>query len=91
MKKKYLIEEILHKYDSDGNVFFVLGGVTGNVDDKGQDILREECTIVIPSKKIDKFSNQFFEAVNFKESESFEQKEINTKVEQLGKPIIFKK
>ena len=37
-KSKYLVDEIVHKFDTEENSYFKLGSITGEVDEKGKDI-----------------------------------------------------
>jgi hypothetical protein len=66
-EKKIIVDEIIQKFDTEENSFFKLGSVTGEVDEKGRDIIHHEVTIVIPKSKIQNFFNQFKAAVNYVE------------------------
>jgi len=90
-EKKIIVDEIIQKFDTEENSFFKLGSVTGEVDEKGQDIIHHEVTIVIPKSKIQKFFNQFKAAVNYVEPKvdlSLENTNEKKK-EKLGSPIII--
>ena len=50
-KQKYLVDEIVHKFDSDENSFFKLGSITGEIEDSGKDKIEHTVTIIIPKSK----------------------------------------
>ena len=54
-KPKIIVDEIIHKFDTEENSFFKLGSLTGEVNEKGKDIIDHAVTIVIPKSKIQKF------------------------------------
>ena len=51
-KSKYLVDEIVHKFDTEENSYFKLGSITGEVDEKGKDKIEHTVTIIIPKSKI---------------------------------------
>ena len=88
-KPKIIVDEIIHKFDTEENSFFKLGSATGEVNHNREDIIDHAVTIVIPKSKIQKFFNQFKTAVNYVEPEidpSLENKNSKKK-ETLGAPI----
>ena len=66
-KSKYLVDEIVHKFDTEENSYFKLGSITGEVDEKGKDKIEHTVTIIIPKSKINLFFEQFKTAVNYVE------------------------
>ena len=47
-KNKFIINEIIQKFDTTDNVHIKLGSISGNINEYNKDILDEECTIIIP-------------------------------------------
>jgi hypothetical protein len=94
IKNKFIVDEIIQKFDTAENTYVKLGSITGNVNEQNEDILEEECTIIIPKSKVEKFCSQFNEAMNFlPQKENTDTKEIE-KLESkswYGKALIFKK
>jgi len=86
-KPKIIVDEIIHKFDTEENSFFKLGSLTGEVNEKGKDIIDHAVTIVIPKSKIQKFFNQFKTAVNYVEPKPDASLEKERKKETLGSPI----
>ena len=88
-KQKYLVDEIVHKFDSDENSFFKLGSITCEINDAGKYKIEHTVTIIIPKSKIDKFFNQFKTAINYVEPPISALNEENEKKEVLGSPLII--
>ena len=90
-EKKIIVDEIIQKFDTEENSFFKLGSITGEVNEKNQDIINHVVTIVIPKSKIQKFFNQFKTAVNYTEPkiDSLLENQNKKKKETLGSPIII--
>ena len=90
-EKKIIVDEIIHKFDTEENSFFKLGSITGEVNENGQDIIHHEVTIVIPKSRIKKFFNQFKTAVNHVEPklDSSLENQKGKKEERLGSPITI--
>lgn len=89
-EKKIIVDEIIHKFDSEDNSYFKLGSISGEVNEKGEDIIDHVLTLVIPKSKINKFLSQFNLAANYVEPVSNELKaneETTKKKETLGSPI----
>jgi hypothetical protein len=57
-KNKFVVDEIIQKFDTVENTYIKLGSITGNVNEQNEDILEEECTIIIPKSKVKNFCNQ---------------------------------
>ena len=57
-KNKYIVDEIIHKYDSKENSYFLFGSITGEIDNNGKDLLEPTVTLVIPKSKISVIFNQ---------------------------------
>ena len=94
IKNKFIVEEIIQKFDTAENTYIKLGSITGNVNEQNEDILEEECTIILPKSKVEKFCNQFNEAMNFlpqKEKTDLKENEKLDSKNWLGKALIFKK
>ena len=87
-KNKFIVDEIIHKFDTLENTYIKLGSISGNINEKNDDILEEECTIIIPNSKAKKFCNQFNEAMNFEFQQ--EKKAIN-EIDNIGPKIWFGK
>jgi hypothetical protein len=88
--KKILVEEIIHKFDTDELSYFKLGSISGEVNEKGNDIINHEITLVIPKSKIKKFFNQFKIAIEFKEEAATTiEKKTNHKKEILGTALTI--
>ena len=85
-KLKYLVDEIVHKFDSEENSYFKLGSITGEIDEKGKDKIEHTVTIIIPKSKIDKFFEQFKTAVNYVEPKKIIEENKKDK-EVLGSPL----
>ena len=68
-KSKYIVDEIIHKFDSNENSYFSFGSITGEIDANGKDILEPTVTLVIPKSKIPVLFDQFKTAINYKEKE----------------------
>ena len=85
-KSKYLVDEIVHKFDSEENSYFKLGSITGEVDDKGKDKIEHTVTIIIPKSKINLFFEQFKTAVNYVEPKNIVDENKKDK-EVLGSPL----
>ncbi len=93
-KKKFIIDEIIQKFDTAENTYIKLGSITGNVNEQNEDILEEECTIILPKSKVERFCNQFNEAMNFlpqKEKTDLKENEKLDSKNWFGKALIFKK
>jgi hypothetical protein len=88
-KSKYIVDEIIHKFDSNENSYFSFGSITGEIDANGKDILEPTVTLVIPKSKIPVLFDQFKTAINYKEKEINKDKVSNKEI--LGKPLIFPK
>lgn len=88
-KQKYLVDEIVHKFDSDENSFFKLGSITGEIEDSGKDKIEHTVTIIIPKSKINKFFNQFKTAVNYVEPPISSSNKENETKEVLGSTLII--
>ena len=58
-KLTFLVDEIVHKFDTDENSYFKLGSITGELDEKGKDKIEHSVTIIIPKSKVDNFFQQF--------------------------------
>ena len=86
-KPKIIVDEIIHKFDTEENSFFKLGSLTGEVNEKGEDVIDHAVTIVIPKSKIQKFFNQFKTAVNYVEPKPDLSLEKEKKKETLGSAI----
>lgn len=94
IKNKFIVEEIIQKFDTAENTYIKLGSITGNVNEQNEDILEEECTIILPKSKVERFCNQFNEAMNFlpqKEKTDLKENEKLDSKNWLGKALIFKK
>jgi hypothetical protein len=48
---RVLVDEILHAFESDGNLHLILGVATGNMDQSEKDIKEPVVTIIIPGLK----------------------------------------
>lgn len=93
-KNKFIINEIIQKFDTIDNVYIKLGGISGNINEYNKDILDEECTIIIPKSSLNNFYNQFNEALNqdIKKNINSDKKEnIKKEEEWFGAPLNFKK
>lgn len=91
-KNKYIVDEIIHKYDSKENSYFSFGSITGEIDNNGKDLLEHTVTLVIPKSKISVIFNQFSVAINYNENnDDKNNKKTDVKNEKLGKPFIFSK
>ena len=88
-KQKYLVDEIVHKFDSEENSFFKLGSITGEINDSGKDKIEHTVTIIIPKSKIDKFFNQFKTAIDYVEPPISMSNNENETKEVLGSPLII--
>lgn len=94
IKNKFIVEEIIQKFDTAENIYIKLGSITGNVNEQNEDILEEECTIILPKSKVERFCNQFNEAMNFlpqKEKTDLKENEKLDSKNWFGKALIFKK
>ena len=94
IKNKFIVEEIIQKFDTAENTYIKLGSITGNVNEQNEDILEEECTIILPKSKVERFCKQFNEAMNFlpqKEKTDLKEIEKLDSKNWLGKALIFKK
>ena len=94
IKNKFIVEEIIQKFDTAENIYIKLGSITGNVNEQNEDILEEECTIILPKSKVERFCNQFNEAMNFlpqKEKTDYKENEKLDSKNWFGKALIFKK
>tara|TARA_Y100001958_G_C21150301_1_gene486636 strand:+ start:65 stop:364 length:300 start_codon:yes stop_codon:yes gene_type:complete len=69
-KLTFLVDEIVHKFDTDENSYFKLGSITGELDEKGKDKIEHSVTIIIPKSKVDNFFQQFKTAVNYVEKKT---------------------
>ena len=93
-KNKFIVDEIIQKFDTVENTYIKLGSITGNVNEQNEDILEEECTIIIPKSKVKSFCNQFNEAMNFlpqKETTNLKETENRNSKNWFGKALSFKK
>lgn len=59
----FLADEILHAFESNGNLHFILGVSSGQLDDNGLDIKNPVVTLVIPSLKAGTISGDFQSAL----------------------------
>ena len=93
-KNKFIVDEIIQKFETAANIYIKLGSISGNVNENNEDILDEECTIVIPKSKLNNFHNQFNEATREninKITNKNKKEEIKIQENWLGKPLNFKK
>lgn len=93
-KKKFIIDEIIQKFDTAENTYIKLGSITGNVNEKNEDIIEEECTLIIPKSKVENFCRQLNEAMNFlPQKEKTHSKDIEKSETKnwFGKALSFKK
>lgn len=86
-KPKFLIDEIVQKFDTDENSYFKLGSITGEINEKGKDKLEHSVTIIIPKSKINSFFEQFKTAVNYVEPKNLSSNKENNNKEVLGSPL----
>lgn len=88
-KSKYIVDEIIHKFDTKENSYFSFGSISGEIDKNGKDLLEPTVTLIIPKSKVSLIFNQFKTAINYVEEDLRKKNNLND--EKLGKPLIFPK
>jgi len=63
MTNQVFVDDILHAFESDGNLHLVLGIVNGNVDEAGNDLRASVTTLIIPNSRASIFKNSLEKAV----------------------------
>ena len=97
MNKHIFFDDILHAFESNGNLHFVLGVISGNVDETGNNIGEAIATLVIPNTRANSISENLVKAVTvllpltpLAPKETMCQTEGgNEKVEYLGQGVRF--
>ena len=63
MKSQIFIDDILHAYESEGNLHLVLGIVNGSVDEGGNDLRDIVTTLIIPNSRANIISESLTKAL----------------------------
>jgi len=61
---KVYSDEIIHAFESHGNLHMILGVCSGKVDNDGRDLKDEVVTLIIPNKCAKEFSSNLGCAIN---------------------------
>lgn len=95
MKNQIFADDILHAFESEGNLHLVLGLVNGNVNEAGNDLRDSVITLIIPNSRAKVISESLIKSINILlkpveiiANESITPSEsIKEKVEFLGQGI----
>jgi hypothetical protein len=63
MTSQIFADDILHAFESEGNLHLVLGIVTGNVDEAGNDLRTSVTTLILPNNRASAFTDCLLEAI----------------------------
>ena len=61
---KFLIDDIIHAFESNGNLHLVFGICSGKVDIDGHDLRDEAVTLIVPCERAKVIASDFESAVN---------------------------
>jgi len=64
MSSQIFFDDILHAFESDGNLHLVLGAVSGRVDEAGNNLRDVVATLVLPNGRANSISENLFKAIN---------------------------
>lgn len=95
MKNQIFVDDILHAFESQGNLHLVLGVVNGNVNEAGSDLRDVVITLILPNNRATVISESLLKAINILltpvetiASESIMSSEgLKEKVEFLGQGV----
>jgi C-terminal processing protease CtpA/Prc len=98
MINNIFFDDILHAFESDGNLHLVLGSVNGEVDESGNNLRGNVTTLVIPNSRANIVSENISKAISLlldpvsSENKEFTAQEnsTNEKKEFLGQGITLK-
>lgn len=62
-KSQIFVDDILHAFESEGNLHLVLGVVNGSVDEAGNDLREVVTTLIIPNNRANTFSESLKKAL----------------------------
>ena len=63
MTSQVFVDDILHAFESEGNLHLVLGIVNGNVDEAGNELRTSVATLILPSNRASAFTDCLLEAI----------------------------
>jgi hypothetical protein len=63
MKNQIFIDDILHAYESEGNLHLVLGVVNGSMDEAGNDLRDIVTTLILPNNRASIISENLIKAL----------------------------
>lgn len=64
MKNQIFVDDILHAFESEGNLHLVLGIVNGNVNEEGNDLRDVVTTLILPNNRASVISESLLKAIN---------------------------
>jgi|Laugresbdmm110dd_1035094.scaffolds.fasta_scaffold91130_1 hypothetical protein len=64
MMKQIFVDDILHAFESEGNLHLVLGIVNGNVNEAGNDLRDAVVTLILPNNRATVISESLLKAIN---------------------------
>ena len=62
-RKQIFIDDILHAFESEGNLHLVLGVVNGSVDEAGNDLRDVVTTLIVPNNRASAISESLIKAL----------------------------
>jgi len=63
MKNQIFVDDILHAFESEGNLHLVLGIANGNVNEAGNDLRDAVVTLILPSSRATVISEGLLKAI----------------------------
>ena len=94
---KYIIDDILHVFNSHGNLCLILGGASGQELPDGSEVSEPIVTIVLPLSRVSHLTSQLGGISEFVKTNSVEAEEIRPEIpkpnevrEILGRAIEMK-
>jgi hypothetical protein len=64
MRNQIFVDDILHAFESEGNLHLVLGIVNGNVNEAGNDLRDAVITLILPNNRATVISESLLKAIN---------------------------
>ena len=64
MKNQIFVDDILHAFESEGNLHLVLGLVNGNVNEAGNDLRDAVITLILPNSRAKVISESLLKSIN---------------------------
>jgi len=64
MKNQIFVDDILHAFESEGNLHLVLGAVNGNVNEVGNELRDAVITLILPNGRATVISESLQKAIN---------------------------